>query len=215
MNKILRKLIGTGVLAVALGSGGASAAPFINGGISFSDGFDSTGTVTSIVSALTFVDVNNGAFTTATSCSGDFPGGAICIPFLGAFASDFTIGGPAVPMIYSWGAFTFTIPAVGFGVPVRTALTCSAGSCIDFLSFAATGVVSAAGFAPTAFTLNWTAQGGCHESAAAAGTCSDSYTSSWSSSITALGTNVPEPGSLALIGIALAGLALARRRKQS
>ena len=127
MNKILKKLIGAGVLVAALGSGGASAA-FINGGISFSDGFQTTGnppgSLLNIVSQLVFVDLNNGAATLAQGCSGDFGG----CPALGAFASDFFIGAPAVPMVYLYDGFKFVIPAAGFGAPIRTALSCNGTS---------------------------------------------------------------------------------------
>jgi len=209
MQKIWHKVAGTGLLAVALGSGGASALPFISGGIGFSDGFHTTGTTTSIVSQLVSVDINTS--TLAQACSGDFGAGCFVI---GSFANDFTIG--VNSLIYQYGAFTFTVPGIAFGVPLRTALTCVDGKCSDNLQFLATGVVSAAGFADTAFTLNWNAGGTCNENPLKPGECGSNVTPTWNSNLVALGhSTVPEPGTLALIGVALTGLGFARRRKQS
>ncbi len=209
MQKLWHKVVGTSLFAAALGSGSAMALPFISGGIGFSDGFDSSGTTTSIVSQLNAIDVQ--ANTLAQACSGDFGAGCFVI---GNFANDFTLG--VNSLVYQYGGFTFTVPAVGFGVPVRTALTCADGKCSDNLQFLAVGVVSGAGFADTAFILNWNAGGTCNEDPNNPGQCGSNVTPTWNSNLVALGRQtVPEPGSLALIGIALAGLGFARRRKQS
>ena len=210
MTNIVRRLIGIAALVGALGSGAASAIPFGLNGIFISGGFDSFGSGTSIVSELTFVDVNSGAAAMRPSCSGRSMGLGLCALPFGAFASDFQIGAPGVPMTYSFGGSTFSVPATGFGTPVRTSLSCAKGTCTDTLTFQATGVVSGPGYAPIAVAMLWTANGSCAEGAIA-GQCGDKYDASWSATINL----IPEPGTLALIGIALAGFALLRRRHRS
>ena len=213
MTHIVRRLIGIVALVGALGSGAASATPFPADGIFVSGGFDTFGSGTSIVSGLTFVDVNSGAAAMRPSCSGTSPGFGLCALPFGAFASDFQIGAPGIPMTYSFGGSTFVVPAAGYGAPVRTSLSCAGGSCVDSLTFEATGVVSGPGYGPIAFAMLWTANGSCSEGAIA-GQCGDKYKASWSATIKAVNP-IPEPGSLALIGSALVGFALARRRHRS
>lgn len=195
--------------ALALGLGAAPAqAAFINGGISFSNGFDSTGTTTSIVSQLTLVDVQNPV--QALGCSGTF-GSTPCVPGFGAFANDFSVLDNGA-VIFVWDAFTFVIDV--FHSIVRDGLTCDANNqCVDRLLFLGTGYVTGGGFDDTQILLNWSSQGNC-TMGAFPGECGSNVTASWSASITATGVGrfVPEPHGAALIGLGALLAGLARRR---
>ena len=208
--------------AVALGFGlvlvssMASAVP-ITGSISFSDGFGAavpppTGLPTpptgSIVSGLNpaagTIDVQPAA--QVFGASGAFAGTPTP-----ANASGF--GAPFPDLMFTTtDGFSFTLSGVAAITP--TALTCNAdGLCNDAIQFALAGTVDdgPGGLDPTLFLGIWTAQGSCLGSGA---TCESDVTGSWSASLTATGQviTVAEPSALALMGIALVGLAVFRRR---
>ncbi len=199
-------------LVMAVGAAPAFAVPII-GGISFSDGFQTTGTTTSVVSGLNTFDVINGpGIAQVNGCTGSF-GACTPPPVVFGAANDFTHGVPS--LAYTYAGFTFTINTYAPKVP--TALSCNAqGICTDALQFVGQGVVDdgPGGLDASQFQIVWTANGSCLGNLPAG--CTGNVTASWSSSITATGQPVttPEPSALLLVGAGLIGSVLFRRNRK-
>ncbi|MEP7183659.1 MAG: PEP-CTERM sorting domain-containing protein [Betaproteobacteria bacterium] len=211
MKKTLKTVAATAVVALGLGMGSAHAGP-IFGGISPSDGLGSvSASAGAVINDLNSIDVAVSANTNA-SCVLSFAG---CSATWSSF--DFSI----VPVAADTIIFTgdgFAVHLTGISSIIRTALACDTdGLCSDSLVFNWTGYITKVGFDPTLFAGKWTGNGACSDFTGD-GLCDlGTKTGSWSSSVTSLGRvrQVPEPGTLALLGLGLAGIGFAFRRKQA
>jgi hypothetical protein len=203
----------TVLIAGALFAASAHSA-FVTGSLSFTGFLDNTPAAgaTSVVSDLHSIDVDPVAL--AGSAIGVFAAGpavAFDYPF------DFI---PAVApyLLFTTGGFSFEVLTVG-RILRQTPLNCGISGptfrCNDSLLFDFNGIVSAEGFDDTLFDGSFSAQGACSSGDGLA--CDGPSSASFSASIVATGIGseivIPEPGTLLLGGLGLAGMALVMRRR--
>jgi hypothetical protein len=200
----------TAVVVVALAP--LSHAGFISGDVTVNGTFSKLPDVgsSSIVSNLGFINVDHSATIESGTATGWF---ASLGADAAARANNINLD-PLQPIHFTYTVGDFTFLATDVLNLVRSTPSCTDNACTDALTFDIAGVVSGPGFSTTAFTGTWSAVGSC---AAQDNKCISNVTGNWSVYLDPpVGVAaVPEPGSVALLGLAFGVLGLVLRRRRA
>lgn len=190
----------------------------MTGGIGFADGLQNNmGLPTAVVVGLTTFDPFGPS--AVAPCSGDFS--VLGCPTSGT-AFSFSFGTPDT-LVFTAGQFDFHVTLVPSPPPPTTSpLSCVptgiAGiqQCTDKFNFNGTGYVhdNTNTFQDTIILIGWSLTGNCIDSNGD-NQCDSNWVATYATTITATGQvrQVPEPGTLALLGLGLAGVGFGLRRR--